>query len=185
MRRRELRAKPVDGKVKEEPESSSNPPVLCDSSDKDGPPQTSSSDKDAEEEEEERQAKEAKLELLLRLTKEFEFSFEKTKKGKDQQSDKKSAKKDAKDAKRDEKKTQSDAKRVVKAEKRDERDAKREELEFASPPANMRKGMSFESLGDDEAEFVPTSWTPSPSSKQLTLGASLKRIGAEAQTIKV
>ena len=49
----------------------------------------------------------------------------------------------------------------------------------------MRKGMSVDSLGSDEAEFVPKGWTPSPSSKQLTLGATLKRLGSEAQIIKV
>ena len=45
--------------------------------------------------------------------------------------------------------------------------------------------MSVDSIGSDEPEFVQQTWTPSPSSKQLTLGASFKRLGTEAKIIKV
>ena len=45
--------------------------------------------------------------------------------------------------------------------------------------------MSVDSLGSGEPEFVKQTWTPSPSSKQLTLGASFKRLGAEAKIITV
>ena len=101
----------------------------------------------------------------------------------------KGMKREERGAKRDEKREERGARRDEKSEERDEkRDEKAEEndsLEFSSPPAKMRKGMSVESIGSDEPEFVQQTWTPSPSSKQLTLGASLKRLGAEAKIVKV
>ena len=57
---------------------------------------------------------------------------------------------------------------------------------FSSPSPKLQKGGSWESAATDtEPEFVKESWTPSLASKQLTLAASLKRVGCEAEVIKV
>ena len=54
------------------------------------------------------------------------------------------------------------------------------------PSPKLQKGGSWESAAiDTEPEFVKESWTQSPASKQLTLAASLKRVGCEAAIIKV
>ena len=66
-------------------------------------------------------------------------------------------------------------------------------VEFSSPPPKLKKGGSFESLSSGgsfeslstDDDFVKESWTPSPGPKQLTLAASLKKTGQDAQIIKV
>ena len=57
---------------------------------------------------------------------------------------------------------------------------------LSSPSPKLQKGGSWESAATDtEPEFVKESWTPSLASKQLTLAASLKRVGCKAENIKV
>ena len=57
---------------------------------------------------------------------------------------------------------------------------------LSSPSPKLQKGGSRESAAiDTEPEFVKGSWTPSPASKQLTVAASLKKVGCEAEVIKV
>ena len=70
--------------------------------------------------------------------------------------------------------------------KKVEQDATEASIVVFPSPAKLKKSISVESLGSvSEPEFVKESWTPSPGKKQMTLAASLKKIGSEAQIVKV
>ena len=127
---------------------------------------------EAEEEKEDNEEDlQAKLAIMHKLVKELETSLAQKAKAKGEKRDDKGVKSHGK---RDAEDGEDGEKRV------------RSEVEFASPPAKLKKGVSFESLGSDsEGKFVEESWTPSPGPKQLTLAASLKKTGQDVQIVKV